>query len=188
MTRDSDFAALVRQRMAETGERCTQARAALRPLARDGSARTARGDEAALDASCPAAPQSPRTAPRHDASRSFFDGARLRSISAKRSTRMAVVLALAERFEPGRAYPEPEVTSILGAVHEDHAYLRRELVSAGYLVREAGVYELAAAPPLCDQRWAHEFPSRRARCSRPAGPVRIVTDWGPRDMSRTVSA
>ena len=51
------------------------------------------------------------------------------------------------RFEPGRVYSEREVNDVLLGVHEDFAYLRRELVNYRYLEREDGRYRTAARAP-----------------------------------------
>jgi hypothetical protein len=51
------------------------------------------------------------------------------------------------RFEPGRVYSEPEVNEVLLGVHEDFAYLRRELVNYQYLERSEGRYRVVAQAP-----------------------------------------
>lgn len=71
---------------------------------------------------------------------------------------MAVLLDLVRHFEPHREYTEAEVGAVLAPVHEDVAYLRRELVNVGYRTRSAGIYRLAERVPERDVRWAHEFP------------------------------
>jgi hypothetical protein len=50
--------------------------------------------------------------------------------------RLAFLREVAERFEPGRTYTEPEVNDVLRAVHEDHVALRRYMVDAGLLLRD----------------------------------------------------
>lgn len=47
---------------------------------------------------------------------------------------------LAQRFEPGREYPEAEVNRILGQFDPDFAMLRRYLVDEGLLARERNRY------------------------------------------------
>ena len=47
---------------------------------------------------------------------------------------------LAQRFEPGRHYPEATVNLILAAVHPDTAALRRYLVDEDILGRDHGDY------------------------------------------------
>jgi ArsR family transcriptional regulator, arsenate/arsenite/antimonite-responsive transcriptional repressor len=73
--------------------------------------------------------------------RSFVRDGRLTAIPAQRRKRDVVLAYLATEFEPGRAYPENEVNALLGVYHPDHATLRRELVDAGLLRRERGLYE-----------------------------------------------
>jgi hypothetical protein len=63
--------------------------------------------------------------------------------------RLVVLRWLAARFEPGRAYPEREVNEMLAGHSEDHAVLRRYLVDAQLLVRQAGIYQ--RAPDATDQ-------------------------------------
>jgi hypothetical protein len=70
-----------------------------------------------------------------DVRRRYFRGGRLRDIPSKRKNRHAVLAAVAERVEHGRAYTEHEVNHILGAVYDDHCVLRRALVDEGLLLR-----------------------------------------------------
>ena len=131
MTRNSDFKQVVRARMAETGESYTAALAAVQ-------AGTAY-DRAAYDA---ARAEQGKTVER------LFTGGRIAVVPAKRKVRAAVLLEVVSRFEPGRDYSEPEVNEILLAVHEDFAYLRRELVNYHYLEREAGRYRTPERAPV----------------------------------------
>ena len=55
-----------------------------------------------------------------------------------------MLLEVLTRFEPGRDYSEKEVNEVLRGVHEDVAYLRRELVEHHYLERADGRYRTAA--------------------------------------------
>ncbi|RYC04164.1 DUF2087 domain-containing protein [Nocardioides zhouii] len=124
MTRDSDFKQVVRTRMAETGETYTAARAALQREAYD----AARAEQDRL------------------VGRLFRDG-RIERVPAKRKVRAAVLLEVLSRFEPGRDYAEREVNEVLLGVHEDFAYLRRELVNYHFLERADGRYRTAARAP-----------------------------------------
>ena len=124
MTRDSDFKQVVRVRMAETGEGYAATRAALEREAYD----AARAEQERL------------------VGRLFTDG-RIERVPAKRKVRAAVLLEVLSRFEPGREYAEREVNGVLLGVHEDFAYLRRELVNYRYLEREDGRYRTAARAP-----------------------------------------
>lgn len=142
MTRHKDFKALVRARMRETAESFTAARAALRA--------------------------NPPTAPtlRADAVREqrllvdrWFAAGRLRAIPARRKVRAAILLEVVARFAPGRYYSEYEVNHLLRAVHPDVAYLRRELISLGYLCRRDGRYWVCRTPPLRTDRERRELPA-----------------------------
>lgn len=140
MTRDHDFKQVVRRRMAQTGETYTVARAALEQQAPPGRA-TPRGttDRTAYDAA--------RREQERLVGRLFTDG-RLAQIPAKRKTRAGALLEVLTRFEPGRVYTEPEVNEVLLGVHEDFAYLRRELVNYRYLERAEGRYRVVAQTPV----------------------------------------
>ena len=130
MTRDSDFKRIVRARMAETGEGYAAARAALE--------QTRSPHREAYDAA--------RAEQERLVGRLFADG-RIARVPAKRKVRAAVLLEVVRRFEPGRVYSEREVNDVLLGVHEDFAYLRRELVNYRYLEREDGRYRTAARAP-----------------------------------------
>lgn len=156
MTDDRDFKALVRARMRATGENYTSARAALRPDEPAYRPRAARGEDPQADVSLVDVGHvddshgdgyAAALAQQHRLVARFFDGPRLRWIPAKRKPRVAVLLHLLQRFEPGREYSEPEVNEVLGQAHEDYAWLRRELVDYRYLQREHGRYRVVAEPP-----------------------------------------
>ena len=124
MTRDSDFKRVVRARMAQSGETYTAARSALEQEAYD----RARAEQQRL------------------VGRLFTDG-RIAVVPARRKVRAAVLLEVLSRFEPGREYAEAEVNEVLVEVHEDFAYLRRELVNYRYLQRHDGRYRTADRAP-----------------------------------------
>jgi hypothetical protein len=140
MTRDSDFKQVVRARMAETGEGYTAARAALHREAYD----AARAEQERL------------------VGRLFTDG-RIERVPARRKVRAAVLLEVVSRFEPGRDYSEKEVNEVLLGVHEDFAYLRRELVNYHYLVRADGRYRTAAHAPERTPGQLQEIPAWEAQ-------------------------
>jgi biotin operon repressor len=94
--------------------------------------------------------------------RTFFDGARLRSVPAKRKARVVVLLELLRRFQPSRSYSEPEVNEILRGANDDVAYLRRELVDYRYLERSNGVYRVTDVAPARDANESQEVPSGEA--------------------------
>lgn len=145
MTTDSDFKALVRARMAQTGQTYTAARAELM--------------------STPALPTRERTADEifwDKTIRAFFDGDRLRSIPVKRKARVVVLLELLARFEPGRRYAEREVNEVLGRAHEDFASLRRELIDYRYLERADGWYWITTQELVRDATEAQEVPTDEA--------------------------
>jgi hypothetical protein len=65
---------------------------------------------------------------------------KLKTIPAQHKKLLAILEHVVRSFEPGQRYPEPQVNEILRAFHEDTATLRRELVGAGLMAREAGQY------------------------------------------------
>lgn len=143
MTRDSDFKQVVRTRMAETGETYTAARAGLE----------AERDQMAYDVA--------RAEQLRLVGRLFTDG-RIERVPAKRKVRAAVLLEVVGRFEPGRDYSEREVNEVLLGVHEDFAYLRRELVNYHYLERADGRYRTAAHAPERTAIEVQEIPAWEA--------------------------
>lgn len=149
MTKDSDFKQVVRARMAETGEGYAAARAALEA--------TAPPRDAAYDPAYEAA----RAEQERLVGRLFTAG-RIERVPARRKVRVAVLLDVLARFEPGRDYSEPEVNEVLLAVHEDFAYLRRELVNYHYLEREAGRYRTVDAAPVRSVVEQQEIPAWEA--------------------------
>ncbi|MCY4728049.1 DUF2087 domain-containing protein [Nocardioides sp. STR2] len=139
MTRNSDFKQVVRARMAATGESYTAARAALGQEAYD----AARAEQERLVGR-------------------LFSGGRIERVPARRKVRAAVLLEVLGRFEPGRDYSEPEVNEVLLGVHEDFAYLRRELVNYRYLERADGRYRTAAHAPTRSALERQEVPAWEA--------------------------
>lgn len=70
----------------------------------------------------------------------FFRDGRLTSLPGRSRYLAAALAVLADRFEPGREYPELAVNDLLGGDSPDPATLRRLLVDHGFLERERGVY------------------------------------------------
>lgn len=73
----------------------------------------------------------------------FFDGDQITQIPVSYKKRMVIARWLAGQFEPGRRYAEKEVNEIIKRHHPDFATFRREMVDAGIMQRDAGVYWLA---------------------------------------------
>jgi hypothetical protein len=68
------------------------------------------------------------------------DDGSLRSIPTRIRKRLVILDHLAQRFEPGEHYDEPEVNARLRPFHPDVAALRRYLVDEGFLDRKGGEY------------------------------------------------
>lgn len=113
----------------------------------DGSDGTLVVLEQAFAEAAKAVPRPPRVSEHPDAppdrrrvlDSAFRDG-RLLRITAKRSHRLIVLDELAQLFEVGRHYTEPEVNATLRRVHDDTAALRRYLVDERLMDRQAGKY------------------------------------------------
>lgn len=83
--------------------------------------------------------------------RTFLEGERLTKIPDTRKKRQVILEWLAERFEVGVDYPEPRVNEIIKRHHPDTATLRRELVGARLLRRDAGIYWRVAPETEADK-------------------------------------
>ncbi len=70
----------------------------------------------------------------------FIKNGRLVIMPSKRSKLRPVLDHIAQEFEPGRTYPEPEVNQVLLRYNDDYAALRRYLVDEGFMTRDGGVY------------------------------------------------
>jgi hypothetical protein len=81
--------------------------------------------------------------PREDAKvlRGYLEDGRLATIPAQHAKREVVLRWLLDRvFTEDRDYPEKEVNQLIALVHPDVASLRRYLVDAGLVTRQAGRY------------------------------------------------
>lgn len=65
---------------------------------------------------------------------------RIANFPAKRSRRLVLLDYIAQLFEVGERYSEPEVNRRLRRVHDDYPALRRYLVDEGFLSRDHGEY------------------------------------------------
>lgn len=79
--------------------------------------------------------------------RGYLADGRLTHLPAQRSKRLVVLSWIAERFEPGRTYPEPELRFELQKLFRDDATLRRALVDDGLLERRSGLYWRSGSLP-----------------------------------------
>lgn len=68
------------------------------------------------------------------------DDGSIRQLPAKHAKRLVVLDHVAQSLPVGERFAEAELNERLHAFHPDHAALRRYLVEAGLLIREAGVY------------------------------------------------
>lgn len=82
--------------------------------------------------------------------RAFLKGGRLVTIPAQEKKKDVLLRYLATHcFLEGRDYTEKEVNELLSAYHEDVTSLRRYMVVAGLLSRQAGVYRRERQSAMC---------------------------------------
>ena len=72
--------------------------------------------------------------------RVFLGDKGIETIPAKHSRRLLLLDQIAQAFEPGLRYPEPQINVFLGMLHPDYAALRRYLVDEEFLSRSHGEY------------------------------------------------
>lgn len=72
--------------------------------------------------------------------RAFVGNGSIEIMPARQSRRRLILDKIAQAFQPGVRYPEHRVSLFLGAIHPDHAALRRYLVDEGFLSRADGEY------------------------------------------------
>ena len=78
--------------------------------------------------------------------RSFIKDGRLTTIPAREKRRLVIYRYLRDRiFTEDRGYPEAEVNMALALVHPDVATIRRGMVDARLVTREAGEYRRGPA-------------------------------------------
>jgi hypothetical protein len=78
--------------------------------------------------------------------RGFVRDGRIEAMPAKRSRRLLLLDEVAQVFEPGVRYPEPEVNRVLGQMFSDYAALRRYLVDEDLMGRADGEYWRIGGP------------------------------------------
>jgi predicted transcriptional regulator len=74
----------------------------------------------------------------------FVEEGRIRQFPVKQKKQLVLLGWLVEHFEQGRDYSEKEVNAIIKPIFADTAYLRRRLISFGFMQREKGVYRRSA--------------------------------------------
>jgi hypothetical protein len=70
----------------------------------------------------------------------FFKYGRLVQLPTQRKKREIVLGEIAKAFERGRTYDEREVNEIIHRYHEDHCFVRREMIACGIMERERETY------------------------------------------------
>lgn len=75
----------------------------------------------------------------------FDKDGRLKAIPTQRAKRRAVLQRIVEGIEADREYKEAELNAHLRSIHEDVAYLRREMVGENLMTRSRGIYRRVTA-------------------------------------------
>lgn len=75
----------------------------------------------------------------------FFKYGKLTALPVQRKKREIILAHIARRFEQGRDYKESEVDEIIHEVFDDHCTVRREMIAAGLMTRENGIYRLVGS-------------------------------------------
>lgn len=78
--------------------------------------------------------------------RVFLRDGRIAAMPAKKSRLLQLLAEVAQVFEPGVRYSEPQVNAKLGALYADYAALRRYLVDEAFLDRADGEYWRIGGP------------------------------------------
>ena len=78
--------------------------------------------------------------------RAFVDDGRIIRMPAKWARRLVLLERVAQLFEPGVRYDEASVNRILMGVYDDYVSLRRYLVDAQLMDRDAGIYWRSGGP------------------------------------------
>jgi hypothetical protein len=91
-------------------------------------------------------PEPPSAAEIDKVLRTYLKDGRLQVMPRATRRRTIVLEHIAQRFEPGRRYPEVDVNLSLREVWHDVAALRRYLVDAGLLDRANGEYWRIGGP------------------------------------------
>lgn len=75
----------------------------------------------------------------------FDKDGRLKAIPTQRAKRRAVLQRIVEGIEADREYKEAELNAHLRTIHDDVAYLRREMVGENLMTRSRGIYRRVTA-------------------------------------------
>jgi len=70
----------------------------------------------------------------------FMEYGKIKTIPAQAKKKLIILEEICKAFDNGRQYTEREVNIIIADFHDDFATLRRDMVGAKLLEREAGVY------------------------------------------------
>ncbi|MGB1252705.1 MAG: DUF2087 domain-containing protein [Candidatus Promineifilaceae bacterium] len=70
----------------------------------------------------------------------FIVDERIVDIPTKQKKQMVLLSWLVKKFEPDTRYPEVALNKIIKQFHPDAAYLRRRMVSFGFMARHRSVY------------------------------------------------
>jgi len=72
--------------------------------------------------------------------KTFIQCGQLLSIPKQRKKRRVILVHIVNEFDEDKVYTEKEFSAILKHWHEDHCFLRREMIAEGLVKREHGQY------------------------------------------------
>ena len=70
----------------------------------------------------------------------FFKYGKLTQLPTQRKKREIILCEIAKSFVRGQRYGEKEVNEIIHRFHEDHCFIRREMIACGIMARDNDVY------------------------------------------------
>jgi len=73
----------------------------------------------------------------------FMEYGKIKTIPAQAKKKLIILEEICKAFEQGKQYTEREVNIVIADFHDDFATLRRDMVGAGLLAREEGIYRKA---------------------------------------------
>ncbi len=78
--------------------------------------------------------------PREKVLGSFMKDGRFTRLPAQRKRRVYLLEHILREFDPSRTYTEKQVDEIIHKYHEDHCFVRREMICEKMMMRKDGIY------------------------------------------------
>lgn len=81
----------------------------------------------------------------------FMEGDRITQLPRQWRKKLVLVRYVAQKFEPGRTYTEPEIKAVIAPIHHDHVTLRRLLVDVKWMLRDKAGHAYRLNPERIDE-------------------------------------